>query len=640
MATYYFRNTGNVNWGNTDNWSSTDGGPSAGVIPGSGDDAYFTSNSGNCTVDTIGRVCASLVFAGVGAGNYTGTFTLTQQLNAFGTAITLSPSMTLAGSNQLIMQGNATLTSNGKICNLNIRPSNATFTLADNWIVTGSLTLTGGTYNNNSFYVRGNLSATTNTLNSTTNLIIDGTGNQSINSLFRIALPITINKASGTLTINSIAIGNSFTYIAGSVVMPATFVIGNAVSVVPGTTITAGALIFNAVTIDLTGTVTLAEPMYVSGTLSYGGFTRSPVFNGSPIYARGNVTSSLGSGVVSGTSELIIDGTTAQTVSTPSATSGSGGFGVNITLNNPLITFTRYFSFRSLGTNATLTALQPAGADTSSILYINFGTCTVAASKVSWNRVFITMNSSASGALTLAEDLYVNSLLALGSLGVPTTVNGSTIYAMGDVSFGMTITQLTGTTNIHLMGRSSQTITMPFAASTGALRNNLTINNKNVVFNGPFRYNTGTLTFLTSAKASSATLIITGSIAIVNPHLVPWYAVQITSGLTITCNEFFSGNASTQTLISASSTTNYTISFTDSFEKFSKFIKISNATVTNRGQLLILTQNWNKGNNLGIRSINSSPNKAPEGLPTVDKSYVENMQDKLLITDPNTVSRI
>ena len=82
MAIYYFRNTGNTDWNTASNWSLNDGGTASGAIPTTTDDAYFTSNSGNCTVNTATRVCANLIFSGVGAGDYSGTFTLNNTLTA------------------------------------------------------------------------------------------------------------------------------------------------------------------------------------------------------------------------------------------------------------------------------------------------------------------------------------------------------------------------------------------------------------------------------------------------------------------------------------------------------------------------------------------------------------------------------
>ena len=57
MPTYFFRNTGDTNWGTATNWSLTDGGGATGQVPLATDIARFSNNSGNCTVNGSNRVC-------------------------------------------------------------------------------------------------------------------------------------------------------------------------------------------------------------------------------------------------------------------------------------------------------------------------------------------------------------------------------------------------------------------------------------------------------------------------------------------------------------------------------------------------------------------------------------------------------
>lgn len=80
------------------------------------------------------------------------------------------------------------------------------------------------------------------------------------------------------------------------------------------------------------------------------------------------------------------------------------------------------------------------------------------------------------------------------------------------------------------------------------------------------------------------------------------------STFTLFTDYFFNGSASISTRISSKTTSNYTINFTDGFEKTTRFTKISNCTISKPGQLLCLTDNSNKGKNVGIRYINNLPN--------------------------------
>ena len=95
MATYYFLNTGNNNWGVSTNWSTSSGGPGNGSVPTLSDDIIFDTNSGNCTVDTTNRECKSINFT-----NYGATISMTYVINTYGN-VTLGASMGITGSAQL-----------------------------------------------------------------------------------------------------------------------------------------------------------------------------------------------------------------------------------------------------------------------------------------------------------------------------------------------------------------------------------------------------------------------------------------------------------------------------------------------------------------------------------------------------------
>src|SRR6266542_3204194 len=106
MANRYFRNTGNTSWGVTSNWSATDGGGSVGFTPNNADDVFFTANSGNCVLNTVG-VAKSVTLTG-----FTGTLTMTNALQVYGN-LTFYPGNTIAGLSGIEFYGNGILTSNG-----------------------------------------------------------------------------------------------------------------------------------------------------------------------------------------------------------------------------------------------------------------------------------------------------------------------------------------------------------------------------------------------------------------------------------------------------------------------------------------------------------------------------------------------
>ena len=100
-------------------------------------------------------------------------------------------------------------------------------------------------------------------------------------------------------------------------------------------------------------------------------------------------------------------------------------------------------------------------------------------------------------------------------------------------------------------------------------------------------------------------------------------------------NEFFNGSPGKKTIITPSAATNYTITFQDGFEKISRNVKISRATVSTKNQLTIITSNGNQGNNVNVKF---APNQLPNGLaknnPSVQISEPYGLTPSYLLADP------
>ena len=137
MADRYFIAGGaDNNWGSTANWSATSGGTGGASVPTAADAVFFDANSPNVTVNASNRVCLSLNFTG-----YTNTITMTFSITVSG-SVTLAAAMGIAGAGSLTINATATLTSNGRTWpNPLTLTVLATYTFADNWTVSGLVTI-------------------------------------------------------------------------------------------------------------------------------------------------------------------------------------------------------------------------------------------------------------------------------------------------------------------------------------------------------------------------------------------------------------------------------------------------------------------------------------------------------------------
>jgi len=327
-------------------------------------------------------------------------------------------------------------------------------------------------------------------------------------------------------------------------------------------------------------------------------------------------------------------------------------------LNTSAITWNDIVHF---GTNTSTTTTLVSGGDlTANSLWCYYPTNFSMNSGLLTIRDYVTFgnnNISISAGLfgvttvTLPNDLYVRNLNllsnvmpnALTAYGV--TMNGGNIYVNGNISNttagGYSINSLPaigGTTNIYWSPNKSSSFTstntiiyidssliMNYGleytlSSLVYFRGNITINPSSVTkFNGTLNFLTGTLNCnYGSVNAKNCQMNLVGNSTLLNINKVLFSSVTITSGSIITTNQFFNGSPDRKTPVRPSSSTNYTIRFSDQTEKFAKFVSISGATITNQGQLNVITKGGNLGGNSGIRfSPNQKPNGWSKNTPSV-----------------------
>jgi hypothetical protein len=503
MATYYYRNTGTGTWATTTNWSTTDGGASAGVIPTAADAAFFTANSGNVSV-TANGVCLSLNFTG-----YSGTLSGTAQITVSGN-ITLSPTMTITTTGILAVNAAGTLTSNGKVYPSTFTFSTGTYTctLADNWTVQNLSSAGAGTktLSGNTLTVLGNFTHTIQFSGTTTTIILGGTGTWS--GAGNLNIPLTINTT-GTITITAGMTGalyGDFNYIAGTVITT-----GNTLTLGFGSNtqnMNSGSIVWNNITLSSSGNITLQSNMLIGGNLSCTGKAIGGNFN---VYVGGNLTVSGATGLANGTPTMILNGTGTW--------SGNFNIGVNTFINT---TGTITLSGQ-VAVSRDFTYVAGTVVTTGSTMNFNSATATqnIDSKTIVWNSV--TFAPQVNATYVLVSDMNLTGDLTLSATSNK-TINGSNIYIGGSLALGGGNT-LAGTTVFNLVGTGVVT-----TAGATTLLNSLNINTTGVItFSGIVNYSTGTLAYIAGTVITSgSTLSLTG-VCVLSTAGIVWNNINMTS---------------------------------------------------------------------------------------------------------------
>jgi hypothetical protein len=311
VADRYFVNGGvDNNWGTTGNWSTTSGGAGGSSVPTAADAVFFDANSPNCTVNASNRVALSLDFTG-----YTNTITMTFNITVSG-SVTLASGMTISGSGALIVNATSTLTSNGKTwpCPLNLQ-SSVTYTLGDDWTVSGLVTLGSGsaavTLNSNILTCSGGVTigSSSGSISGTTKLKITGgtftaTGHTNGSIGNNIDFDGSFTFASGTL----LRIGGSatVTHVSGTI----TFAGTHTLTLAGSCTFDTDPIEWKDLTFATALTLTLTSSLLCSGTLLLTGGSVTQTINGGSVCTSGSFSyNPSGSLVIAGTGEICMTGT-------------------------------------------------------------------------------------------------------------------------------------------------------------------------------------------------------------------------------------------------------------------------------------------------------------------------------------------
>jgi hypothetical protein len=250
---------------------------------------------------------------------------------------------------------------------------------------------------------------------------------------FTLDFILTINGTNGLTT-------NSTMSISGS----------SDIRVTSTTQITSGGFTFNNLAIGRnTGTITINDNIAVSGTLTLGSGTQSPVINGNTITCSGNLFFEGTSGNVSGTTSYVLSGTGSWT-----SNHTTGGLVSSLTINTSgTITMASgsTYGFR----NATLTYI--AGTVITDGTTLNFTTTgsTIDTGSIIWHNVNLTNSVTH----TISSNLNLRGILTIGGTTSATVINGSQINVSGGLVYNGISGVCSGTTIINLI--DNQTITAP-----------------------------------------------------------------------------------------------------------------------------------------------------------------------------------
>ena len=646
MATYYFRNVG-ANWGDAANWSLTSGGTASGAVPTAADDAIFDANSGACTVNTSNRVCKTIDFT-----NYTNTITMTFGINVSGN-ITLGSGMGVGGTGFLAFNNvSATYTPNGYEWPNEFRfisvTTSKTYTIAADCSFGGVVSNTGsvgGTLANifaggRTITCKAGINNTVGTLmqgvtSFTTFVIAGGT----LNGIFTQFTNVTLNSAS-TITVNSVGMYSTatggvnpptFTYTAGTISGTRTLSFGactlNLGSSVKWTAMTGGGG-------GLQGSTVLAADLHCEGLYTINmGFLSSGAYN---IYTwsyagTAAVGDPQGSGGGNPPAKLIFNGT-----GTISYTGGNGWL-IEINTTGTVTITTSVLTLNSVNVVGGFNWIQGSVVH-STEMSISRGGGTFNFGEVSWWNVTLGSNISWVTNLILLSDLVVRGRLSISGTITPAIQGPGIVYVDGSLIFGSGGGFTTTNTKVVMRGTGNLVHT-----TTANVTGQIDINTSGTITFGlfgttnyPTIYKSGSFNYVKGRLITRGVNLVVQSTSSgwVNMHRVPFDSVLIAGGTTQTMNEFFTGRPGKYCSVTSSGA-NVNITFTDTFEKFARFCLPSGMTITQRGQLRLLSSKGNRSStNLGIVSFEGLPYGSAKNNPLTYQSPCYSFSDNP--ADPNT----
>lgn len=605
------------------NWGSTSGGTNNVTAPTSVDDVTFDGAGVNGNSNSLISSSFTILSLNITLG-YTSTITHNVDLTIGGN-ITLTTGYTISGSASLILTANSTINTNGRLWpNSFSIINNVTATLTSNLNIGGTLTVSpiGLTSINRTTSERltvGGIFVTNASLSCTAEIYLTG-GTWSANGT---ANPIRSTNGvfiNGNVTLGTFAAlqDSTLTLLSGTLSTA-----GSTFGLIGAITLTSSLneITWNNITTTNNAvTMTLNHNLNINGTLT-STITTTINRTTAEIITVGGLSTNVG--VINGTADIYLTGGTWD--STINAfVSNNLYLNGNITLGSSGNTYSNF-------NNGLLTYQSGNISLIEGHRFTILGSPTLNTFGIIFNNFIINTN----GNTTLTSDLTINGVLSntTSNVGTINRTTAENVIVYGGLSLAATMA--VGTADIYLRGGTWST--------TGAfyVSNNLFLNGRIALGNNIY-YRTGVLTYNSGIITSTNTILnlVNGNCTINNFNKVPLRQVLIASAVVVTMNQFFTGTASQICQVNSAGA-NYTITFSDRFEKIAKHVAVLNATITNRLQLIVITRyksNLNRGTNLGVRYINQSPNGFAQ-----KESFIPASRDFIpmfgLVGDPNFVKQ-
>jgi hypothetical protein len=523
------------NWNATTTWDE-------GIVPVKGDAvvARGGGDSGNVTVN-VPSACTTLILT-----NYHGILTFNATLTVSGTVTFVSTQGTMAGTSDLIVDTTATITSGGKTLpgGLQLQGTSQTFTIGDDWSITGVLNFNGVTgtalAGTHKLTVAGGLTVGVNVTTAATPSITMTGGAWTGTGILRINLELKgdVTLLNGTNYFDT----KTLTYTSGNITIT-----GNTIQCAAGTTFV-GALALNNVTITANGNFTVPNGWTVNGTVTCTGGVQFQTNGASMVFGALTFTNTAGTFIFPG--NLTISG--ALTIGCATLTlNGAATYTLQAASMAITIAATVAFAYAafSITGSTTISANTSfnagSGSPTLTTAGLTHGTYTVGGTMA------ITLSGgtwSGTGSFTSAVTLAGTITIASG-----TRICGSLAYSTGAITLTGVTLSLSGTVTLSTDPLVWENMTITAAAtitinSLLSVSGTLTLPNAAVTFAGTAGFTVGTLahTTVTAARtytlADSRTYTVTAALALIGTVSYP---ISLFSNSVTGCN-FVLGPGATQ----------------------------------------------------------------------------------------------